>query len=87
MTIKEALVSAPILSSFDFSEPFTIQCDASDVGLGVVLAQTINGEERVIAFASRSLTQSKRMQPIMERECLALIFIIKINIHKAIFKN
>lgn len=75
--IKEALVSAPILCSPDFSQPFTIQCDASDVGLGGVLTQNIDDRERVIAFASRSLTKSERAQPIIQRECLAVIFCIE----------
>jgi hypothetical protein len=34
--IKDALVSAPVLSSPDFSKPFVIQTDASNTGLGAV---------------------------------------------------
>lgn len=36
---KQALVSASVLSSHDFTKQFCIQCDASDVGLGAVLTQ------------------------------------------------
>jgi len=39
---------------------FVLQTDASSVGLGAVLTQTIKGEERVITFASSSLSRSKK---------------------------
>lgn len=74
LLIKQALVSAPILSSPNFSEKFIIQCDASDCGLGGVLTQVINGEEKVIAFASRSLSKAERNYSVTERECLAVLF-------------
>lgn len=74
--IKEALVSAPILSSPDFTKPFTIQCDASDTGLGGVLTQELDGDERAVAFASRSLTKTERNYSVTERECLAVVFAI-----------
>jgi hypothetical protein len=46
--VKNALVNAAILSCPDFDHPFTLQCDASDVGMGVVLTQNISGREHVI---------------------------------------
>lgn len=75
--LKQALVSAPILRSPDFSKPFSIQCDASDTGLGGVLTQEIDGEEVVIAFASRSLSRCERNYAVTEKECLAVIFSIE----------
>lgn len=75
--IKQALVSAPILCSPDFELPFTIQTDASNTGLGAVLTQIQNDEEKVIAFASRSLLSSERNYSVTERECLGVIFAIE----------
>lgn len=72
--IKQALVSAPVLCQPDFSKPFTVQSDASDVGVGGVLTQVLDGEERVIAYASRSLTRTERNYTVTEKECLALLF-------------
>lgn len=72
--IKELLVSAPILCQPDFSKRFTIHCDASNTGLGSMLTQEIDGHERVIAYASRSLSRSERNYSCVERECLSVLF-------------
>lgn len=74
--IKELLVSAPILCQPDFAQPFIIECDSSDTGLGGVLIQKINDEERVIAYASKTLSRSERNFSVTERELLAVIFSI-----------
>lgn len=76
-TIKNCLVSAPILACPDFSLPFTIQTDASGFGIGCVLTQTVNGEERVICYISRSLTRAERNFSVTERECLAVLWAVE----------
>lgn len=58
--LKEALVCAPVLAYADFSRPFQLYTDASLEGLGAVLAQEQDGQERVVAFASRSLHLAER---------------------------
>jgi len=47
-TLKERLVTAPILVLPDLSEPFVVYCDASKMGLGGVLMQL----DQVVAYAS-----------------------------------
>lgn len=74
--VKELLVSAPILVQPDFNEKFTIQCDASNTGLGGILTQVIDGDERVIAYASRSLSRAERNYTTLEKELLAVLFSI-----------
>lgn len=75
--IKNALVSAPILCPPDFRMNFTIQTDASDVAIGGILTQEKDGEDRIIAYASRSLSRNEVNYSILERELLAIIFCIE----------
>ncbi len=44
----------------DFSQPFFLNCDASEKGLGAVLYQKRNGQNRVVSYASRTLTDPER---------------------------
>ena len=52
-TLKQSLISAPILSFPDFTLPFELYVDASLDGLDMTLGQTQNRKEVVIAYAGR----------------------------------
>ena len=77
-TLKQRLVSEPVLLSPDMCKPFTIQSDASDRAIGAVLSQLDdNGKEHPVAYLSRKLDFAEEKCSIMEKECLAIIWAIK----------
>lgn len=75
--IKHALTSAPVLACPDFSRPFLLQTDASTQGLEAVLTQNLEGGERVIAYASRTVNQAEKNYSATELECLAVVWGIR----------
>ena len=58
--LRQYLMSPPILAYPDYTKPFRLYTDASNQGLGAVLSQLQDGEERVIAYASRGLRKTER---------------------------
>ena len=65
--IKELLTSAPILTCPDSSQPFQLETDTSDTGLGAVLTQAISGIDHVIAYASRNLNSAVTILGVRKR--------------------
>ena len=72
--LQKRLVSSPILTLPDFSLPFVLDTDASGDGLGAVLAQNVDGVERVVAYASRALSRTEKKYCATRREMLALVW-------------
>lgn len=77
LELKTKLVSAPILTSPDFTKTFYVQCDASHDSIGAVLTQPSVEDEKVhkpIAYASRKLQGAELNYHVTEKECLAVVF-------------
>ena len=56
-TLKDRLVSSPVLAYPCFTKPFVLHTDASGVGLGAVLEQEQDdGKLHPISYASRTLS-------------------------------
>ena len=68
-----ALVSAPMLHHPVPDAPFILDTDASAYALGGVLSQVVDGEERVVGYASQTLSKSQRNYCTTHRELLAVV--------------
>ncbi|CAG2233136.1 unnamed protein product [Mytilus edulis] len=58
-------------------DPFILDTDASLYGIGAVLSQVQNGEERVIAYGSKTLSRSQIKYCTTYRELLAVVVFVK----------
>jgi hypothetical protein len=81
-TLKQAILSAPLLSYPDMNGNFVIMCDASTTGIGGVLFQpeTIDGpiqSNNVIEIFSRKLKPSETRYSPYKLELLALVSCLK----------
>ena len=60
------------------SQPFVLQTDASEKGLGAVLSQIKGqGEKHPIAYESRKLLPRETKYSIIEKECVAVACALK----------
>ncbi|KAL0202364.1 hypothetical protein M9458_000382, partial [Cirrhinus mrigala] len=84
-SLKEKLISAPVLGYPDYSLPFLLQTDASGMGLGAVLVQVQDGVERVIAYASRGLSPPETRYPAHKLEFLALKWAVTDKFHDHLY--
>ena len=74
--LKRKLVSPPILAFPDFNCTFVVDCDASNNGLGAVLSQ-LSDSEKVVAYASRTLSKAERKYSATRREMLSLVWAVR----------
>ena len=66
-------MTLPVLAYFDKTKKHTIQCDASMKGLGAVLLQ----ESKPVMYVSRALTETEQRYSNIEREFLAIVFVLE----------
>ncbi|GFX59717.1 retrovirus-related Pol polyprotein from transposon 297 [Trichonephila clavipes] len=69
--LKEKLSTNPVLYVPDFKRQFILQTDASDTGIGIVLAQRSDrGEEHPILYLSKKFSDAEKVYCTTEKECL-----------------
>jgi hypothetical protein len=71
-TLKSTLAQAPVLGIPDFNKVFTIETDASSIGIGAVLQQ----QGHPLAYISKALGPKNLGLSIYEKECLAILFAV-----------
>ena len=70
--------STQVLSHYDPEKPLIMSCDASPYGIAAVLSHRMpNGDDRPIAFASKTLTPAERNYCHLKKEASAIIFGVK----------
>ena len=75
--VKAILSSEPVLIAPDFTKPFSLLTDASDVGAGAVLMQKDDGVDRPVSFFSKKFSRSQRNYSTIEKEALSMIMALE----------
>ncbi|GFX74338.1 retrovirus-related Pol polyprotein from transposon 297 [Trichonephila clavipes] len=74
-TLKQCLITPPILRQVDPKKPFIIQTDASSYALGaVMLLGESPTDEQPVEYASRLLSSAEKNYSTTEREALAVVW-------------
>ena len=68
--LKEVVTRTPVLRYYNLKEEVTLQCDASQSGLGAALMQ--NGQP--VVYASHALTPAETRYAQIEKELLSIVF-------------
>jgi len=75
--LKEALTSPPILTMPTDSGDYIFDTDASDTAIGAVISVRQDGNERVIAYASRRLDRREINYCATRKELLAVVHFMR----------
>ena len=73
-TLKNCLISEPILRHPDFTKYFYVTSDACLDGIGGYLSQIYEGIHHPVSYASRVLTDTETRYSTIERELLAMLY-------------
>lgn len=74
---KRLIEASQLLVFYNPELPLVLTTDSSSYGLGAVLSHTINGIERPIYCASRTLSPSEKNYSQLEKESLSVVFGVK----------
>ena len=76
--VKQQIASDRVLTHFNPKLPLRLASDASPYGIGAVMSHIMpNGEERPIAFASRTLSAAERNYAQIDKEALAIVWAVR----------
>ena len=70
--LKKKLLVAPGFGYPNYRDQYTLTTDASLTGIGAILIQKQGTEDRVIAYASKTLSKSQRNYSATKRELFAI---------------
>ena len=71
------MINAPVMVFPRDEDTYILNCDASLESIGAVLSQIQDGEEKIIAYASRLYSEAERNYCVTRRELLAMVYFCK----------
>ena len=75
--LKTKISERPMIRLPQFDKAMVLCTDASNVGIGAMLMQEFEEGRFPIAYASRTLNTAETHYYVIERECLALVWVMK----------
>lgn len=75
--LQSRMSKSPILLLADLDKPFLVRTDASAVGIGGILMQEHDSVVHPVTFVSRKLLPRETRYSTIERECLAIVWVVK----------
>ena len=75
--VQKILSEEPVLILPRLDQDFTLRTDASSIGLGGVLLQSVDGKLHPVRYAGRKLLDRETRYSTIERECLAIVWAIQ----------
>lgn len=75
--LKTNKTEANVLACSDFLETFSLQVDASDLELDAAFIQNFDRGDRVIVYASCSLSDHQKKYSATKKECLTIVWAIQ----------
>lgn len=70
---KLALLNSPTLTFLNEKLPAIVTTDASDIAIGAVLSQAVDGQEYTVEYFSRKLSPAEQRYSTHEKELLAIV--------------
>ena len=75
--LKEYLLQEPVLKLPDLMKLFVLRTDASGITVAAILLQENKGKLYPVGYASKKLSLAEVKYPIIEKECLAVVWGIR----------
>ena len=73
-TLRNRLVSAPLLAHYDIDHQCLLETDASDTVVAAVFSQKgLDGEWHLVGYFSKTMALAKTNYPIHDKEMLAIV--------------
>ena len=72
-SLKEAMISAPVLALLNFTKTFVVETDASGNGIGAVLIQ----DSHPIFYLSRALSPKHQVMSTYKKEFMVVVLAVE----------